>query len=116
MNIPISTTPTEPTKVLVKKSSLPPATLTAADRCDHGSTPGARSTCGARAYVCVMLSVHREGLLPLYFCAHHYAEHEEALRDRAVMTVDERWNLKASVEAQKNDVPTYLDVVRRGGI
>ncbi|AYN57751.1 hypothetical protein PBI_DRMANHATTAN_31 [Arthrobacter phage DrManhattan] len=116
MNIPVETTPTEPTKVLVKTSNLAPATLTAADRCDHGSTPGARSSCGARAYVAVMLSVHREGLLPLYFCAHHYAELEETLREKAVVTVDERWNLTESVKAQKADVPQYLNTVSRGGI
>lgn len=116
MNIPVETTPAEPTKVLVKTSNLAPATLTAADRCDHGSTPGARSTCGARAYVAVMISVPREGLLPLYFCAHHYAEHEAVLSEKAVLTVDERWNLTDSVAAQKADVPAYLNTVTRGGI
>ncbi|URQ05021.1 hypothetical protein SEA_ITER_33 [Arthrobacter phage Iter] len=109
MNIPIETTPSEPTKVLVKTSNVAPATLTAADRCDK---------CGisSRAYVAVMLSVSHEGLLPLYFCAHHYAEYEPALRDRAVMTIDERWHLEASVKAQKEDVPKYLNTVTRGGI
>lgn len=109
MKIPIEAAPSEPTKVLVKKSSLPPATLTAADRCDR---------CGiaSRAYVAVMLSVSRDGLLPLYFCAHHYAEYEPTLRDKAVMTVDERWHLTASVKAQKADVPAYLNTVTRGGI
>lgn len=109
MNIPVETTPSEPTKVLVKTSNLAPATLTAADRCDK---------CGiaSRAYVAVMLSVPREGLLPLYFCAHHYAEYEPALRDLAVTTVDERWHLTESVKAQKADVPQYLNTVKRGGI
>lgn len=109
MKIPIETTPSEPTKVLVKTSSLAPAQLTNADRCDK---------CGiaSRAYVAVMLSVHREGLLPLYFCAHHYAEYEPILRDKAVMTVDERWHLTESVKAQKNDVPQYLNTVKRGGL
>lgn len=109
MKIPVETTPSEPTNVLVKTSNLAPATLTAADRCDK---------CGiaSRAYVAVMLSVPREGLLPLYFCGHHYAEYEPALREKAVMTVDERWHLEASVKAQKADVPQYLNTVRRGGI
>ncbi len=109
MNIPVETTPSEPTKVLVKTSNLAPAQLTAADRCDK---------CGiaSRAYVAVMLSVPREGLLPLYFCGHHYAEYEPALRDLAVTTVDERWHLEASVKAQKEDAPTYLNTVKRGGI
>lgn len=109
MKIPVETTPTEPTKVLVKSSSLAPATLTAADRCDK---------CGiaSRAYVAVMLSVGRQGLLPLYFCAHHYAEYEPLLRDKAVLTVDERWHLEASVKAQKADVPAHLNTVTRGGI
>ncbi|WVX87884.1 hypothetical protein SEA_BERRIE_33 [Arthrobacter phage Berrie] len=109
MKIPVESTATEPTKVVVKSSSLPPATLTAADRCDK---------CGisSRAYVAVMLSVPREGLLPLYFCGHHYAEYEPVLRDRAVMTVDERWHLEASVKAQKADVPAHLNTVTRGGI
>jgi hypothetical protein len=109
MKIPVDTTPTEPTQVLVKKSSLAPATLTNADRCDK---------CGptSRAYVAVMLSVAREGLLPLFFCAHHYNEYEPVLREKAVMTVDERWHLEASVKAQKQDVPAYLNTVKRGGI
>lgn len=96
MKIPVETSPSEPTKVLVKKSSLAPATLTAADRCDR---------CGitARAYVAVMLSVAGQGLLPLYFCAHHYNEYEPTLREKAVMTVDERWHLTASVKAQKEN-------------
>ncbi|WNN93988.1 hypothetical protein SEA_NITRO_32 [Arthrobacter phage Nitro] len=109
MNIPVESTQSEPTKVLVKTSNLAPATLTAADRCDK---------CGisSRAYVAVMLSVPREGLLPLYFCGHHYAEYEPALRDLAVATVDERWALEAAVKAQKADVPKYLNTVTRGGI
>jgi hypothetical protein len=109
VNIPVATTPSEPSKVLVKTSNLAPATLTAADRCDK---------CGisSRAYVAVMLSVPGEGLLPLYFCGHHYAEYEPALRDLAVTTVDERWHLEASVKAQKADVPAHLNTVTRGGI
>ncbi|UJQ86821.1 hypothetical protein PQE16_gp31 [Arthrobacter phage Reedo] len=63
-----------------------------------------------------MISVDREGLLPLYFCAHHYNEYEPILREKAVMTVDERWHLTESVKAQKQDVPAYLNTVTRGGI
>lgn len=79
---------------LVKKSSLAPATLTHADRCD---------ACGvaSRAYVAVMLSVDRQGLLPLYFCAHHFQRWEPELRDRAVLIVDERFQLTEGVAAQK---------------
>jgi hypothetical protein len=109
MKIPVEAVASEPTKVLVKTSNLAPAQLTNADRCDQ---------CGpaSRAYVAVMVSVPREGLLPLYFCAHHYREHEPILREKAVMTIDERWHLEASVKAQKEDTPTYLNTVQRGGI
>ncbi|CCQ44295.1 hypothetical protein ARTSIC4J27_219 [Pseudarthrobacter siccitolerans] len=109
MKIPVEAPASEPTKVVVKSSNLAPATLTNADRCDK---------CGiaSRAYVAVMIAVSREGLLPLYFCAHHYNEYEPILREKAVMTVDERWHLEASVKAQKSDVPAYLNTVRRGGI
>lgn len=109
MKIPVDTTPSEPTKVLVKRSNLAPVTLTNADRCDK---------CGiaSRAYVAVMIPVHRQGLLPLYFCAHHYTEYEPTLRDLAVTTIDERWHLEASVKAQKSDVPAYLNTVKGGGV
>ncbi len=50
--------------------------LTAADRCD---------LCGARAWVrATMASGH------LHFCAHHARGHIEALRERALVLVDER--------------------------
>lgn len=116
MNIPVETTKTEPTKVLVKTSNLAPATLTAADRCDHPSPIGARSSCGARAYVAATFNAPRQGPLPLYFCAHHFQENEELIRERAILVVDERWHLTASVKAQKEDVPAHLNTVTRGGI
>lgn len=116
MKVPVSTTPSEPTKVLVKTSNLAPATLTAADRCDAPATVGARSSCGARAYVAATFNAPRQGPLPLYFCGHHFAENEAVIRDRAILVVDERWNLTESVKAQKADVPAYLNTVRRGGI
>lgn len=109
MKIPVETSASEPTQVLVKKSSIAPATLTNADRCDK---------CGiaSRAYVAVMIPCGREGLLPLYFCGHHFAEYEPVLREKAVSIVDERWHLETSVKAQKQDVPAYLNTVKRGGI
>ncbi|QOP65091.1 hypothetical protein PQE12_gp31 [Arthrobacter phage Adumb2043] len=116
MKVPVETTPSEPTKMLVKTSNLAPATLTAADRCDAPATVGARSACGARAYVAATFNAPRQGPLPLYFCGHHFAEHEDVIRDRAILVVDERWNLTESVKAQKADVPAYLNTVRRGGI
>ncbi|UIW13515.1 hypothetical protein PQD80_gp31 [Arthrobacter phage Lizalica] len=116
MNIPVETTASEPTKVLVKTSNLAPATLTAADRCDAPATVGARSACGARAYVAATFNAPRQGPLPLYFCGHHFAESEAAIRERAILVVDERWALEESVKAQKADVPAYLNTVKRGGI
>lgn len=116
MNIPVLNVPSEPTKVVVKTSNLAPATLTAADRCDAPATVGARSACGARAYVAATFNAPRQGPLPLYFCGHHFAEHEDVIRDRAILVVDERWALTESVAAQKADVPAYLNTVRRGGI
>lgn len=116
MKIPVETTPSEPTKVLVKTSNLAPATLTAADRCDAPTTVGDRSECGARAYVAATFNAPRQGPLPLYFCAHHFAENEAVIRERAILVVDERWLLDASEKAKKTDVPAYLTTVRRGGI
>ncbi|QPX62363.1 hypothetical protein PQE10_gp31 [Arthrobacter phage Tbone] len=116
MNIPVLNVPSEPTKVVVKTSNLAPATLTAADRCDAPATVGARSACGARAYVAATFNAPRQGPLPLYFCGHHFAENEAAIRDRAILVVDERWALTESVKAQKADVPAYLNTVKRGGI
>ena len=109
MKVPVETTPSEPTKVMVKRSNLAPAMLDATDRCDK---------CGisSRAYVAVMIFVPREGPLPLYFCGHHYAEYEPVLSEKAVMTLDERWLLKESVAAQKNAASIPLDTVQRGGI
>lgn len=94
MRVPISTAKSEPTKVMVRSSSLPPATLDASHRCDH-------SKCGARAYVCLMIPSGRRGLLPLFFCGHHFTAWEPQLRDAAAVVVDERWHLEASVKAQK---------------
>lgn len=50
--------------------------LQVADRCDK---------CGSQAYVLV------KGMSgELYFCGHHYAEHEDALNNFAYETIDER--------------------------
>ncbi|UIW13288.1 hypothetical protein SEA_CREWMATE_36 [Arthrobacter phage Crewmate] len=116
MKIPVATTPTEPSKVLVKTSNLAPATLTAADRCDAPATVGARSACGARAYVAATFNAPRQGPLPLYFCAHHFAESEAVIRERAILVVDERFQLTEAEAAKKADVPAYLTTVKRGGI
>lgn len=53
-----------------------PARLGIKDRCDR---------CGAQAYVLVMLQTGKD----LQFCAHHYAEHAEALKPLAAQIVDE---------------------------
>ncbi|WP_159600045.1 DUF7455 domain-containing protein [Agromyces humi] len=53
-----------------------PRELTAADRCD---------ACGARAYVEVAIATDKHDdqfkriVVPLFFCAHHYNEHEPRL-------------------------------------
>lgn len=108
MRIPVTTGDSGPSTVLVRKSSLAPSTLTHADRCDSTTAVGARHACGARAYVAAMFSVPRNGLLPLYFCAHHFQEAEATIRDRAVMVVDERFQLHEGVKAQKRDVASWL--------
>lgn len=81
--------------------SKSPTHLTHADRCDCGTSVGARSECGARAYVAVMIPAGRSGLLPLYFCAHHFRASEDALRKVAVRILDERFLLEDGVAAQK---------------
>ena len=53
------------------------------DRCDR---------CGAQAYVRVRL---RDGG-DLYFCAHHYSKHSDALADVAEEVVDESDRLNVS--------------------
>lgn len=47
--------------------------------------------CGAQAYV--LAHFKAEDLL---FCAHHFAKHEEALRDQAIDLIDDRQALYAS--------------------
>lgn len=110
----ITETPTPGTD-LVKTSSLIPSTLTAADRCDAPATVGARSSCGARAYVVATFSAPRQGPLPLYFCAHHFTESEDVIRERAILVLDERWHLTESVKAQKAASSIPLETVKRGG-
>lgn len=83
----VTTLPTTP-----GDASRPPATLTHADRCD---------SCRARAYVSVMIPHGAEGLLPLFFCAHHFQRWEPALREASVFVVDERYQLHEGVTAQK---------------
>ncbi len=62
------------------QSTMNPAQLTAADRCDR---------CGARAYVRVTLPGGGE----LLFCAHHGRRHESALTDAAAHIHDESESL-----------------------
>jgi hypothetical protein len=83
-----------PSTALLKRSSIAPATLTLRDRCDR---------CGitARAYVAVMIPAGKDGLLPLYFCAHHFRRYEAKLREVAVSILDERFVLTEDVKAQK---------------
>lgn len=78
----------------VKQTPRPATTLTARDRCD---------ACGiaSRAYVVAQFPAGADGLLPLYFCGHHFARWEETIRDRAVTIVDERFQLIDEVRAQK---------------
>lgn len=52
-----------------------------ADRCDR---------CGSQAFVLVK-GVSGE----LFFCAHHYAKHENALQSYAFEVIDERWAINA---------------------
>lgn len=92
MDIPVEVTPSNPKSVAVRSSSLQPASLDARHRCD---------SCGARAYACAMISSGRRGLLPLYFCGHHFTAWETRIREAAVSVLDERWHLRASVKAQK---------------
>jgi len=54
--------------------------LKIADRCD---------ACGARAYVAA--EIHDVDLL---FCAHHFAQHETAIRAVADEILDERWQIE----------------------
>lgn len=54
-------------------------TLNVADRCDR---------CRAQAFVLTQV----EGV-DLYWCGHHFARHEAALREVAVHVVDERWRI-----------------------
>jgi hypothetical protein len=52
--------------------------LPATKRCDR---------CGGQAYVEVEITKERDDLL---FCAHHFAQHEQALRTQAVRIFDYR--------------------------
>lgn len=92
--VPVTTSSSGAIAVPVTVTKRPPATLTHADRCD---------ACGitSRAYVAVMFPHGAEGLLPLYFCAHHFQRWEATLRDRAALIVDERFQLHDGVAAQK---------------
>ena len=56
--------------------------MNAADRCDR---------CGAQAFVKVFVVTSGD----LQFCAHHFAEHEDALREVAFVVADERAKINA---------------------
>ena len=90
--IPVSSHDAGPRSVAVRVSSLAPATLTHADRCDR---------CGARAYVAAMIGAGRAGLVAMLFCAHHFRRWEDGIRDAAVQIIDERFQLEQGVAAQK---------------
>jgi hypothetical protein len=68
---------------------MPVWILTSADRCEH-------PRCGAQAYVRALI-----GDTKLHFCAHHYAEHADALFDIGAQIIDERERL---TEVAKLDV------------
>lgn len=87
---------------LTNKTTSPTSRrLTHADRCDAGTTVGAYSECGARAYYAAYIPSPTEGILPLFFCAHHFRRHEDALREAAVLVTDERYLLDTGVREQK---------------
>lgn len=92
VKIPVTTPNPGPHKVVVRVSSLAPATLNHADRCDR---------CGARAYVAAMIAAGRAGMVALLFCAHHFRRWEDGIRDAAVQIIDERYQLDEGVAAQK---------------
>lgn len=72
------------------------ALLTHADRCDK---------CSGRAYVLAIIvwSPTFRGDGQLYFCGHHYAQHEQALRPMTAVLIDERWQLKEHVKDDKGN-------------
>jgi hypothetical protein len=59
-----------------------PHRLKISDRCD---------ACGARAYVAAEVNG-----TDLFFCAHHFARHEDHVRAAAAELLDERWQLEES--------------------
>ncbi len=63
-------------EVMGMTTATVPARLDAQDRCDR---------CGVQAYVLVTL----HSGFDLRFCAHHYAQHAEALKPLAAEIVDE---------------------------
>lgn len=73
----------------VDPDTIPPIEIV--DRCDK---------CGARAYVATTIP-HPDGLTNLYWCAHHYRQHQEKLEKAAVAVRNEehKINLKPSVSA-----------------
>jgi hypothetical protein len=70
------------TRTRVPTPELPaPSVLSAFDSCDR---------CGSQAYVSVLLPTGQ-----LFFCAHHYQQHEQTLRVLATSVCDERHRLAA---------------------
>lgn len=64
--------------------------LKEADRCDQGR-------CGARAFVRVTLKTGE-----LYFCGHHYAQHEDILIFYTERLVDERSRINGKPSMSAN--------------
>jgi hypothetical protein len=68
------------TEVLDKKRQL-----VLADRCDR---------CGSQAFVLVKMVAGE-----LYFCGHHYSQHEKALGKMSFEIIDERWAINDKSES-----------------
>lgn len=65
----------------------PAPELKVADRCDTGD-------CGAQAFVLTMFNGHE-----LLWCGHHYAEHEDDLKQHVVIDARGEINQTASISA-----------------
>lgn len=59
--------------------------LLISDRCDR---------CGSQAFVLVKMVAGE-----LYFCGHHYQQHQKSLDTAAFEIIDERWAINAKSES-----------------
>lgn len=78
MTTPTTDAPRDIVDTVPKLSTVVPLALQ--DRCDR---------CGAQAFVRVSI-LAEPGPIDLEFCGHHYAQHEEKLREIALSIQDER--------------------------